>query len=228
MNLNINEYFEQTEMSLSDWDFLLDSGWDRVGDYFFRRQYDRYELMFLNEVFSMPMQLMPLRYRLSAGYAFPKSHRIIQKRNADLHRIYRPAFIDQEKVDLFNAWYSSRFQTENSIFTWVSGNQLPFPSYEVSIYKLDKLIACSFFDVVPTAQYSTLAMFDPEEAKRSLGTYSLISEIEFGLRRRKKYHYPGHAYYESSMYDYKKRFVNAEAFDWHNQDWRPIARLMDI
>jgi arginine-tRNA-protein transferase len=69
-------------------------------------------------------------------------------------------------------------------------------------------------------------MYDPNEKKRSLGTYSLISEIEHGLAQHKKHHYPGHAYYQNSMYDYKKLFNNMECFDWDISDWAALSRLI--
>jgi arginyl-tRNA--protein-N-Asp/Glu arginylyltransferase len=93
------------------------------------------------------------------------------------------------------------------------------------MYKFDKLIACSFFDITETAQYSTLAMYDPDEMKRSLGTFTLISEINNARKNGKAYHYPGHAYYETSMYEYKKKFPNTEGFDWESQRWRTLRKL---
>ncbi len=223
MQSDTNEYLDRNEMSLLDWEVLLESGWDRVGSFFFRRRYDVFRTMF--EDAFITYQLMPLRYNLQ-DFTFTKSQRIIQKRNADLTRVYRPAFIDDEKLQLFDDWYLTRFYTEGSIFTWVSGTELPFPTHEVCIYKYDKLIACSFFDVTPTAQYSTLGMYDPNEKHRSLGTFSLISEIEQGIMQQKKYHYPGHAYYQNSMYDYKKQFNNMECFDWDISDWIALSRLI--
>jgi leucyl-tRNA---protein transferase len=225
MNNNINEYFEREEMSLTDWDTLLESGWDRIGGYFFRRRFDNFSLPFLGEHIQVTTQLMPLRYRLFGPFEFSKSQRIIQRKNSDLRRVFRPAFIDEEKLKLFDRWYEVRFKREAAIFTWVSGIDKPFPTYEVSMYHLDKLIACSFFDITPKAQYSTLAMYDPNEMKRSLGTYTLISEIEHARQYGKYHHYPGHAYYETSMYEYKKKLPNTEGFDWDAQRWRTLRKL---
>ena len=223
MQLDINENLERDEMSLSDWESLLTSGWDRVGHYFFHRRFDIFQTLFEDAVIAY--ELMPLRYNLQ-GFTFSKSQRIIQKRNADLTRVYRPTVIDEEKMKLFDEWYFGRFYMEGSIFTWVSGYQTPFPTYEVSVYKRDKLIACSFFDVTPSVQYSTLAMYDPNERHRSLGTYTMISEVEHALNNHKTHHYPGHAYAQKSLYDYKKRFNNLECFDWINSNWKPLSRIV--
>lgn len=222
MHNDVNEFLEREEMSLKDWEHLLSSGWDRVGQYFFHRRYDLFQSVLTENLIAF--ELMPLRYGLE-DFTFSKSQRIIKKRNADLKRIYRPSFVDTEKLELFDKWYNSRFHSFGSIFTWVSGNDLPFPTFEVALYKEDKLIACSFFDITETAQYSTLAMYDPDEKERSLGTYTLISEIEYGIANQKKYHYPGHAYSQKSVYDYKKRFNNMECFDWEIAAWTSLTRL---
>ena len=150
---DINLYFDTDELPLADWELLLIEGWDRVGTHFFRRRYDYYRIM---EGWSTALQLMPLRYNLTGNFTFSKSQRIIQKRNADLTRVYRPAVLDDEKFRLFDDWYLARFARTGTIFTWISSTDKPFPTHEVCLYKHDKLIGCSFFDVTSQYQYSTL------------------------------------------------------------------------
>ena len=75
MQLDINENLERDEMSLSDWESLLTSGWDRVGHYFFHRRFDIFQTLFEDAVIAY--ELMPLRYNLQ-GFTFSKSQRIIQ------------------------------------------------------------------------------------------------------------------------------------------------------
>ncbi len=218
---NINKYIDQAEMPLTDWELLLSAGWDRIGTHFFHRRYDNFNIF---DDWSSLTQLMPLRYRLSPDFQFSNSQQIIQKHNADLTHVFRPSKLDDEKFRLFDDWYLERFNRYSTIFTWVSGTDLPFPTYEVCLYKKDKLVACSFFDITPHLQYSTLAFYDPNELKRSLGTYTMMCEIAQGLKNKKYYHYPGHAYYENSMYEYKKRFHNLEYYDWELLNWAKMDR----
>jgi leucyl-tRNA---protein transferase len=225
MNTNINEHFYREEFSLLEWEQFLEAGWDRVGDYFFHRRYDFSQVPFLPMGFFFSSELLPLRYKLD-GFMFSKSQRIILKKNADLKRVYQPIDINEEKLALFDRWYLARFGKESSIFTWVSNENKPFPTHEVSFYKNDKLIACSFFDITANCQYSTTAMFDPLEKHRSLGTLTLLAEIEYGIDNQRKHHYPGHAYMTASVYDYKKYFNNMERFDWDLQKWVPLERLI--
>lgn len=224
MQNDINEFLKRDILPLIDWEKLLLIGWDRVGESFFRRRFDYYSVPFVGEDVLISMQLMPLRYKLFSGFTFSKSQRMNLQRNSDLVQVFRPAIITDEKLALFDAWYAQRFNRVSSIYTWVSDEQKPFPMYELCLYKYDRLVGCSFFDITPNLQYSTTAFYDPSEMKRSLGTFTLLCEIKHGLSNKKKYHYPGHAYNQSSMYDYKKRMNHAEHFDWDLKKWLPLER----
>jgi leucyl-tRNA---protein transferase len=207
-------------MDLSDWEQKLSEGWDRVGFNFYRTRYEH--LQSFNPEFGLVWricELMPLRFRLDNTFSFTKSQQKNQKYNKDLRKVYDIATITDEKVTLFNTWYAARFGLENVIQQWVSGLNLPFPSMECCVYDKDKLIACSYFDTTPNASYSTLAFYDPDEMKRGLGTYTMISEIEFDIQNNKKFHYPGHAHRQNTLYDYKKKYNNAERFDWDTTEW---------
>ncbi|MBL7814518.1 MAG: hypothetical protein JNL70_05885 [Saprospiraceae bacterium] len=221
---DFNQRLDRERMSLIDWEQLLLDGWDRVGENFFRRRFE-YILTIQNgvEIIS-PLELMPLRYKLSPQFDFTKSQRINLRRNDDLVKIIRPAHITWEKLELFDQWYINRFNRFADLYVWVSDNGTPFPMHELCLYKHDKLIACSFFDVTPNLQYSTTAFYDPNEMNRSLGTYTLLCEILNGIKKDKKYHYPGHAYIQKSKYDYKKNINHKERFDWDKQIWVPLEK----
>ena len=224
MQNDINEYLTRELMSLTDWEKLLLIGWDRVGDYFFHRRFDYYSIPFIGNDVVVSMQLMPMRYRLFPNFSFTKSQRINMRLNNDLVQIYRPATITDEKLELFDLWYAQRFNKLASLETWISDKEKPFSMYELCLYKYDRLVGCSFFDITQNLQYSTTAFYHPEEMKRSLGTFTLLCEIKHGLHHHKKFHYPGHAYDQSSMYDYKKRMNHAEHFDWDLKKWLPLER----
>ena len=57
-------------------------------------------------------------------------------------------------------------------------------------------------------------MFDPACSQRSLGIFTLLLELEYAIRNKKKFYYLGYAYEGASFYDYKKRFKGTEVFDW--------------
>ncbi|MEY4926126.1 MAG: hypothetical protein RI894_562 [Bacteroidota bacterium] len=211
MPFNDSERHER--LTLKEWGVRLTQGWDRVGTNFFRIRYQYY----LNPDL-VSYERMPLRYKLN-GFEFTKSQQAVLRKNADLTYLVRPCIIDEAKYHLFQDWYKQRFGSSESIYKWVDDRTRPFRSQEIAVYDKDKLIACSFFDNTPKAQYSTIACFDPNEHKRSLGIFTLLLEIENAAKKQKIAHYPGHAFVENSMYDYKKKFNNIEYFDWETQKW---------
>jgi arginyl-tRNA--protein-N-Asp/Glu arginylyltransferase len=221
-----NDYFIADRLSLIEWDCLLNEGWDRVGYYFFRKRYDAFEGFNQNlDFIRLKLELMPLRFALDKTFAFSKSQRILQRKNSDLQRYFRRATINDEKLLLFEEWHKARFGGSTTAMTeWINGDNTPFPSMECALYDKDKLVAVSFFDETRKSNYSTLAFYTPEEARRSLGTYTMISEIEFGLAHKKKFHYPGHAHHENTMYNYKKQFCNGEYFDWETETWLSLKK----
>jgi leucyl-tRNA---protein transferase len=214
-----HDIIETDNMAALRWQGLLAQGWDRVGTEFFR-------VRFMNPggLFFLPMyERMPLRYAL-ANFEFSKSQRKIARINADLRVVYAPARITPEKEDLFNRWSWNRFNQQQTIKTWI-GTENPVPMREVRVYKGKKLIACSFFDNTTQAQYSTIGFFDPEESHRSLGTFTMMLEIMHGIAKNKVFHYPGHAFMQEYMYEYKKRFSNAQCFDWQTETWGALPAV---
>ena len=151
--------------------------------------------------------VLPLRYRLK-NFTLTKSQRKIFNKNQDLTHIFRPLLIDDEKQEMFYKHIERfKFNKPNSIFNFVSEvPNIPFKTWELCVYDKDKMIACSFIDVVTNSLSSTYAMFDLEESKRSLGIYTMILEINYAIEKKKRFYYPGYAYDAPSFYDYKKKF----------------------
>ena len=94
---------------------------------------------------------------------------------------------------------------------------------ELCIYLRNKLLGVTFLDLGATATSAVYAIFDPTEAKRSLGIFMMLHSIEFSHRNGYRYYYPGYAYREPFAYDYKKNFIGLEYFDWAG-GWRPYVK----
>jgi arginine-tRNA-protein transferase len=88
------------------------------------------------------------------------------------------------------------------------------------------LIGVTYLDIGQTATSAVYAMFDPAEAKRSLGILMMLRSIVFSRERGYRYYYPGYAYREPSAYDYKKRFMGLEYLDW-TAGWKPYVTRVD-
>lgn len=212
----VSDMYITESMSLKLWEEMLAKGWRHNGKLIFRTSHDIDENATLNDI-------IPLRYDLK-NFLFTKSQRKIFNKNQDLTHIFRPVKIDEEKHELFAQHVERfRFNKPHSIFNFISEDlNKPFKTWELCVYKDEKLIACSFLDITKQALSSTYAMFDLQESKRSLGIYTMILEIQCAIEKKKKYYYPGYAYEKPSFYEYKKKFSNVEFYDWQKDKWYPL------
>lgn len=167
--------------------------------------------------------VLPLRIDL-ARFRLTRSQRRVQAKNRDARVIVRPSFVDSEKEALFEK-HRLRFaeNVPTSLFNFLSTipGSIPCVNLELCVYLGARLRGVTFLDVGAQATSAVYAMFDPAELKRSLGIFMMLQSIEFSLRCGCRYYYPGYAYREPFAYDYKKRFIGLEAFDW-TDGWTPF------
>lgn len=215
----INEYSVQEKLTPQQMDAAWARGWRHFGSYFFR-----YSIIVTEEV---SQEVLPLRIRLAA-FAPTKSRRRIVRKNRDLKIVVRDACVSDEKLTLFER-HKTRF-TDNvpsSLTAFVGEHPATVPcvTKEICLFKEDRLVGVSFWDIGHFATSSIYAMFEPEEAKRSLGIYLILLSIELSQQSGKKFYYHGYAYKEPSLYDYKKKFNALEYYNWQG-DWLPLNRLV--
>lgn len=211
----INDYFEAERVNPPSMDYLWAQGWRHFGVYFFR----------YNRAISQqtPHRVMPLRVAL-AKFSLSKSQKRIVKRNSDLTLHIRPALIDEQKEELFQR-HKVRFKEHipPSLHTFLSPQpaHIPCETQELCLFKDKQLLAVTFLDIGESATSGVYSIFEPAEAKRSLGIYLILCSIDHSLKLNKRYYYPGYAYQASSHYDYKKNFSGLEFYDWQGQ-WLPL------
>lgn len=214
----INEEFHAERVSPGQMDSLLAAGWRHFGTHFFRYNLGFYE-------FDV-RRVIPLRIRLS-NFSLSKSQRRILRRNADLETSVRPITITEEAEELFHR-HKRRFKhgVPDSIYDFLSldAAHSPVEGREVAVFENGELIAVSYFDVGDRTTSGIYAMFDPKKARRGLGIFTMLREIEFSLDAGKEFYYQGYAYEGESFYDYKKRFRGTESYDW-NRGWETLGNL---
>jgi leucyl-tRNA---protein transferase len=213
---SVHEMFVAESLTLKQWDEMLAQGWRHNGKMMFRNSQDFDENDNLCKV-------IPLRYRLK-NLEFTKSQRKIFNKNKDLRHEIHPLSIDDDKHALFFK-HSARFKHNRPLSIWdfISHEMgRPFKTWELRVFKDDKLIACSFIDITTNSLSSTYAMFDLDESKRSLGIYTMLLELLYAQAKKKRFYYPGYAYETPSFYDYKKKFNNTEFYDWETRLWFPL------
>lgn len=212
----INEYFVRARATPEQMDLLWARGWRHFGNYFFRYSASGH--------WGRVRTVMPLRVDLSR-FAPSRSQRRALARNRELQVVIRDTFIDAVKESLFYR-HRERFKENvpDSIYDFLSDEPAvePCRNREICVYDGDQLIAASFLDIGEEATSAVYAMFEPSESKRSLGIFTMLEAIRYSRELGCRYYYPGYAYREPSVYDYKKNFAGSEYYDWR-EGWKPFS-----
>ena len=210
----LNEYFVAMQVDPSRMDMLWHQGWRHFGIHFFRYATMKHDAVLCH--------VIPLRIDLSKFTLSQSQSRVLRK-NRDLRVVIRPASINDSKQALFNR-HRERFKDNapDSLFDFMSSNpaSVPCRNEEICVYRDETLLAMSFLDIGESATSAVYAAFEPVEHKRSLGILTMLHAIQYSRSLGARYYYPGYAYRETSMYDYKKKFRGLEFLEW-NSGWRP-------
>jgi len=204
----INEEFFADAVGPAKLDKLLALGWRHFGTHFFRYSLNIYN----GEI----RRVLPLRIDLSKFY-LSRSQRRILSRNADLRVENRPIEITADSEELFHR-HRQRFDhgVPETVYDFLSAQPatIPCEGREIAVYEGERLTAVSYFDVGARTLSGIYAMFDPAEAQRGLGIFTMLKEIECAIASGREFYYQGYAYEGESFYDYKKRFSGLEVYDW--------------
>ena len=212
----INEYFVRARATPEQMDLLWALGWRHFGNYFFRYSASRH--------WGGVRTVLPLRVDLSK-FAPSRSQKRALARNRDLVVVISDTSIDAVKEGLFYR-HRERFRENipDSIYDFLSEEPAvkPCRNREICVYEGDRLLAASFLDIGDSATSAVYAMFEPSESKRSLGIFTMLEAIRYSCELGYRYYYPGYAYHEPSVYDYKKNFAGSECYDWR-EGWKPFT-----
>lgn len=213
----LHQTFEKRRVPPDQMDLLWANGWRHFGTHFFRYS--------LAEHRGRVCSVIPLRVDLQ-NFTPSRSQKRALARNRDLTFLIRDAFIDDAKHELFFR-HRERFEDNvpDSLYTFLSHQpaSVPCRNQELCVYEGDRLLAASFLDLGQTATSAVYAIFAPEEHKRSLGIYTMLRAIEYSRELGCRHYYPGYAYREPSVYDYKKNFTGLEYLDW-DYGWKQFEK----
>lgn len=210
----LHENFHRARVTPEQMDALWAAGWRHFGTEFFRYS------VALHRGYKY---VTPLRVEL-AKFTPSRSQRRVAAKNRDLRVVIRASFIDAEKEAMFDR-HKLRFaeNTPDSIHGFLSSRpaSVPCTNREIAVYAGERLIAVTFLDIGHEATSGVYAIFEPDEGRRSLGVFSILECIRYSRELGYKYYYPGYAYREPSVYDYKKRFAGLEYLAW-GEGWKPF------
>lgn len=216
-----DQHFLCTDVSPEEMDQFWAEGWRHFGVLFFRYR----SAVHGRKQFTV----LPLRIDLE-WFTPTRSQKRVLVKNINTQMLIRPTFVDTEKQALFlkhRRRFKENVPTSLDDFLSPVPDSVPCANLELCIYLRDRLIGVTFLDLGQTATSAVYAIFDPAEAKRSLGILMMLHSIHFSRARGCRYYYPGYAYREPFAYDYKKRFTGLEYLDW-TRGWQPYVVSEDI
>jgi arginine-tRNA-protein transferase len=204
-------------------DEYLEKGWYRMGQAIFTCHF-----LFFNDNLYSPIWIrLPL-----VNYSFRKSLRkLINRSKRNFTTTTGPARITLEKELLYQK-YRANFDGRLSLTVKDSLNDSfetnIYNTYEVCVFHGKKLVAFSFFDLGEQSMASIKGVYDPAYAGHSLGFFTMLEEMKFGLDHGLKYYYPGYIVPGYSRFDYKLRVGKVdeiEYYDLKSKAWKSYANF---
>ncbi|PIE01841.1 MAG: arginyltransferase [Acidobacteria bacterium] len=201
-------YFLAYQLSKSEFDYYLQSGWRKFGLCFFKPSCEHCR------------RCQPLRVKVR-DFKPSKSQRRVLRSNSDLEmKVQRLVF--REDVYKLYLEHSKRFENNDisdrdqflKAFIWQS-----VPGFQSLYYLNEQLVAAGFLDVSTSGLSSVYFVFDPAYSKRSLGHFGAMMEMKLALKLGKKYYYLGYWIEENNSMNYKNRFEPFELLDWKTGEW---------
>lgn len=215
----IDERSPMQSMDSESFDLFLNKGWRLLGQSLVRHNFSvcRAEIC----------RTIPLRIRLDQ-FQFSKSQQKLLRKNAGLVVRRGPIRLTKAKHQLFDL-HVGRLQERQpaSLLSFLNplSSELPVEGLEFRIFHEKKLVACSFIHLGHEAVSGTYCIFNPACSALSLGTYTMLLELQYAMSLGKKYYYHGYTYNVPSQFDYKLNFNALESLQWETGEWLPQERL---
>jgi len=190
---------------------LLKNGWRRSGYSFYLNQCPECDLC------------IPIRIPIDQ-FIPSKSQKRTVKKNKNVSIIVEPVGFRRDIFDLYKKYNTARHDPKKEIQELDYMNFLgasPVETRMMLYYIHDKLIGTGWIDILSTGISSVYYAFDPDFSSRSLGTFSVIQEIEMCRSFGFPYYYLGFWVPGSPKMDYKEKFRPNEIFiqgNWENAD----------
>lgn len=173
--------------------------------------------------------VVPLRVPLPCAIT-SKHQRKLMRRNGSRFRLeVHPFYLTPDKERLFGHYRQYRFSEDEgqakTLLTFLTGwhsdarKLRHYNTWELAFYdQQGRLAAMSLVDLGAETLSSLVCFYHPRYEADSLGTYSMLVELEWAQALGMRYYYPGYTLDRPSCFDYKCRLPGLQAYDWQ-QGW---------
>ncbi|WP_455383598.1 arginyltransferase [Salinispira pacifica] len=188
--------FSSTAMEPELYEALLEQGWRRSGTTYYQNHCPGCRLC------------IPIRVPVER-FAPSKSQRRVQRRNADVTVETGPTGWDSEVFELYVRYLTSRHAPtvppgEEEYMSFLGSS--PGNTILMKYRSAGRLIGAGWVDRLPGGLSSVYFAFEPDEARRSLGTLSIMREIDLARQERRNWLYLGFYVPDSRKMEYKASF----------------------
>lgn len=209
------EYRVSQNMTSERFEQLLARGWRRFANYYFR------------PACPTCTQCRSLRIDV-ASFRPTKSQRRAVKRNQQVELRVQSPTASAAHIDLFNRYHADmhlrRGWPDRTItpMEYVDGfiGSVSFAREYLYFFE-NELVAVGLVDEAENASSSAYFYHAPEWRDRSLGTFSMIRELEEARKAGRSHHYLGYWIRDCPSMAYKNRFGPHELLDEHVADAEP-------
>lgn len=159
-----------------------------------------------------------------ADFAPDKNFRRTLRRNDDIQTHTTAAQSDDALYDLFHRYQATR-HTDGEMAAMTAADlkamieDQPGTARLMHCTKDGKIIGVMLFDETDTSVSAIYSFFDPDQSKRSLGTYMVLKLVEYAQNTGRDYLYLGYWIRQSPKMAYKSRFQPLQILiknEWKN------------
>ena len=141
--------------------------------------------------------------------------RVFARNEKNVRTEIGPLIADDQRVNLFNqhrrlrglAKRDSDIDLDEYIWGFVRSC---FDSFEISYWIENRLAGIAICDRGKESMSAVYTFFDPHLVRQSLGTYSILKQIDYCVGQQIRYLYLGYYVAESPHMKYKERFLPQE------------------
>lgn len=201
-------------------DHYLTAGWRPIGQQLYTCDFIRTEE---DELFGCLQARMPL-----AGHEFKRKQRRLLRKNGQAltYRIGPAREVSRDMREI-----NRRYLKENP------GKSRPdlefhvgyYPekrfinTRQVEVYLDNLLIAFSYFDAGNKCLYSKAGIYDPYYKEYSLGTYTMLLEVQWAKENGYEYYHPGYFAADMPVFNYKLKLGPMQYRDCQQGQWRDLV-----